>query len=81
MTLAQYLRDFGVSADAFAAEIGVTQPYVSRLCTGDRTPSVMVALAIERATGRRVLAATLSPEVAAVEVASLERQAQLETQA
>jgi transcriptional regulator with XRE-family HTH domain len=48
--LGRWLRDRGISQDAFAARVGATQSQISRIVRGDRGPGIELAVAIERAT-------------------------------
>jgi DNA-binding transcriptional regulator YdaS (Cro superfamily) len=45
----------------FAKRIGVSSAYLSQLLSGKRTPSLEVAVKIERETGGAVLAASWVP--------------------
>lgn len=48
--LAKWLEKNSKTQDELAEAIGVTQPYVSRLVSGERGPGLAVALAIEKFT-------------------------------
>lgn len=52
--LEAYLRANRIRQTDFAKEIGVRQPTVSRLAAGKITPSLSLAIAIERVTMRAV---------------------------
>lgn len=54
MTLAEYLRNTGLTHSAFASKLGVSQVTVSRWVTGRRFPDHKMILKIEDATGRKV---------------------------
>lgn len=56
--LATYLQTSGRRQADFAKDIGVGQPMVSKLVTNAVTPSLEVAVAIERATDGAVPAAS-----------------------
>lgn len=60
--LRTYLAAEGVTQVRFAEMIGVQQSMVSRLLKGKARPSLETAVAIERATGGAVPAATWVPE-------------------
>jgi transcriptional regulator with XRE-family HTH domain len=53
-TLPDYLSKHGLTQRAFAVRVGVDQSIVSRLCAGRMTPSLDLALRIERETGGAV---------------------------
>lgn len=68
MDIADLRKDLGLSQEAFAACLGLkSKGHLSQIERGEQTPSVRVALAIERISGGRVLAADLNPDVAMVE--------------
>jgi len=48
--LAAFLKSREIKQAAFAAKIGVTPGYLSALLAGKKTPSLTVAVAIQRAT-------------------------------
>ena len=48
--LRTYLSDRGITQEAFAATIGVTQATVSKLATGSIGPSLDLAIKIQKAT-------------------------------
>lgn len=61
MTLDEFLRTYehddgrtGLTATAFAAMAGLSQPQVSRLLKGHHNPSLATMDAIRRATGGKV---------------------------
>lgn len=56
MTLAEFLKENGETASAFASRTGISQPYVSRLISGERFPHREVIEAIWKATGGKVTA-------------------------
>lgn len=60
--LQAYLTSQGLRQADFAAAIGTTQAHISRLARGTAVPSLTLAVAIERATGGAVPAASLIPE-------------------
>jgi transcriptional regulator with XRE-family HTH domain len=71
MDITSLRKDLGLSLEAFAATIGLkSRGQVSDLEAGRRTPSVPVALAIERVSSGRIDAATLNADVALVRSAA-----------
>ena len=52
--LALYLTEYRIRQVDFASRIGATQSTVSRLVSGTATPSLDLAVRIERATGGAV---------------------------
>ena len=50
MTLAEYLRETGLSQQEFARRVGISQPTVSALLAGRRKPSLALMEKITRAT-------------------------------
>lgn len=64
MTLREYLFHNSIEQKSFAAQLGISMSMLSRIKTGDRKPSVDVAKRIERATGKKVTAASLLKEKA-----------------
>ena len=56
MTLNHYLKQSGTTEYAFAKQIGVTQPTISKLRRRVITPSLSLALAIDAATNGEVTA-------------------------
>lgn len=52
--LRQYLKREGITQVAFASTIDVTEPYLSQIVNGRRTPGMAVARRIKRATGGEV---------------------------
>lgn len=56
--LAAYLSETKTSQAKLAEEIGVSRAYMSELVGGTKTPSLFVAVAIERATEGRIKAAS-----------------------
>lgn len=62
MTLTAYLTTNEITQEQFARRIGRTQATISRLCLGERAPSIETAGLIERATGGAVPAAVWFPE-------------------
>lgn len=55
--LADFLTQTNTSQAKLADQIGVSRAYMSQLVGGIKTPSLSVAVAIERATGGRIKAA------------------------
>lgn len=53
-TLAQYLKAQSLTQAQFAAEVGLTQGYIARLCKGGAVPTLETASNIESATGGQV---------------------------
>lgn len=51
MKLAEYLAHENQTQAEFAARLGLTQGNVSKMCRGQRLPSLPLAAEIERATG------------------------------
>ena len=60
MTLAEYLRNHNITQADFGARINRSQAHVSRLVSGE-TPSLEVAVQIERETGGAVPAVSWVP--------------------
>lgn len=56
--LASYLKLHAIKQKDFARKIGVTDGYLSALISGSKTPSLAVAVTIERATGGAVPSAS-----------------------
>lgn len=56
--LKSYLQSRGIKQGEFAEAVGVQQATVSRLASGKLVPSLELAVAIERATNRAVLASS-----------------------
>ena len=52
--LQTYLKAHGISQEAFARKVGVTQPSVHRWLTGSAQPSKRIMLVIERETSGAV---------------------------
>lgn len=50
MTLDQWMEATGTSNTDLAKELGVSQPFVSRLRKGDRYPSLKIALRLSKIT-------------------------------
>lgn len=65
MTLADYLRNTGLTHSAFAAKLGVSQVTVYRWVTGRRFPDHKMILKVEEATNRKVKPADWFKERAA----------------
>lgn len=61
MKLADYLATMGLTDEAFASQVGISQSQVSRLKRGLSRPSWDSLVAIERATGGAVAAADFMP--------------------
>jgi transcriptional regulator with XRE-family HTH domain len=61
-TLHDYLSSRSISQKAFADAAGVDKSIISRLVRGEIRPSLDLAFAIERLTGREVLAESWSRE-------------------
>ena len=51
--LTEYLTTHGITQAAMAADVGVTQSALSKLCSG-KQPSLDLALRIERATSGQI---------------------------
>lgn len=62
-TLSTYLKANGVTQEAFAEQIGVSQAHIAKIC-GVKKPSLAVALRIERATDGAVPASSWIQEAA-----------------
>jgi len=58
MTLAEYLT--GQTATALAAKVGCEVSTITRIANGDRSPSIVLAVRIERATDGAVTVADLA---------------------
>lgn len=56
MTLSEYLAETKEKANDFAARADISQPYVSRLLSGERFPRPEMVERIEEATGGKVTA-------------------------
>ena len=71
MDIQSLRKELGLSLEAFAAAIGLkSRGQVSDLEAGNRSPSVPVALAIERLSGGRIPADSLNKDVALVRSAA-----------
>jgi DNA-binding transcriptional regulator YdaS (Cro superfamily) len=62
MKLSAYLGIEGRTAKALADLIGVPTSTVTRLARGERSPGLLLASKIERATGGEVTLADLTPQ-------------------
>ncbi len=60
MTLTEYLTTHRITAAQFAALIGRSKSFVSRIRTGDAAPSLETLQAIQRVTGGQVTPADFS---------------------
>ncbi len=60
MTLTEYLKTHRITATQFAALIGRSKSFVSRIRTGDAAPSLETLQAIQRITGGQVTPADFS---------------------
>lgn len=68
MDITALRKELGLSQEAFAARVGLkSKGHLSQIERGEQTPSVRVALEIERLSGGRIKAASLSADVALVE--------------
>lgn len=66
MTLAAYLKEYGLTDAKFAEMIGVSRVYITHLRTGKRTnPSNVIAAKIARVTDGKVPGSAWFPEVVA----------------
>jgi len=54
MTVADWLNESDTTQAALAAALGVSKAYVSMLSSGQRVPSLAVALRVQAATGGEV---------------------------
>lgn len=54
MTLTEYLTTHRITATQFAALIGRSKSFVSRIRTGDAAPSLETLQAVQRVTGGQV---------------------------
>lgn len=73
MEIAALRKELGLSLDGFAAAIGLkSRGQVHEIVSGSRTPSVPVALEIERLSEGRIPADTLNKDVALVRSFKLE---------
>ncbi len=61
--LAAFLKETGITQEALAAELGISQSHLSMLINGDRQPSLPLALRIVERT-RVPLESLLKPEPA-----------------
>jgi len=60
MTLADWLNENDTTQAALAAAVGMSKAYVSMLSSGQRVPSLAVALRVQAATGGEVTPADLA---------------------
>lgn len=68
MDIVSLRKELGLSQEAFAALVGLkSKGHLSDIERGNETPSVRVALEIERVSAGRVRASELNPDVAMVE--------------
>lgn len=51
LTLRRYLRQTKTTQLALAKRLGISQPYLNQILNGRRTPSLELAVDIERETG------------------------------
>lgn len=58
--LSRWLDQNGRTREWAAGKLGVTRPYIDKLCRGAATPSLDVAASIERLTGGGVVASSWS---------------------
>lgn len=49
--LAQWLKISGISGSDLAKRVGVSSPFLSRIATGTRQPSLTIAAKLARETG------------------------------
>ncbi len=56
--LAEFISKSGKTRSAFAEEIGISRSYLSEILSGNRRPSLELAVAIERKTSGAVLASS-----------------------
>ena len=61
MKLAEYLDQPNQTATALAAKVGCEVSTITRLAKGERSPSINLALRIERATSGIVTISELAP--------------------
>jgi len=69
MTVAELRKNLGLSLDAFAAKLGLSSRGYAHDIENGTTPSVRVALEIERLSDGQIDAAELNPDVARVRAA------------
>lgn len=50
MTLDQWMNEQGVSNAALARQVGVSRPFITRIRSGERQPSIVVAAKLVEAT-------------------------------
>lgn len=62
--LAEHISRSGMRQKEWAERFGISQPYLSDLLRGNRTPSLEVAVRIERETQGAVPAVSWIPEAA-----------------
>jgi transcriptional regulator with XRE-family HTH domain len=60
--LKAHIQDSGVSRDVWAERFGIGRSYLSLLESGQKTPSLPLAVRIERETGGAVPATSWIPE-------------------
>ncbi len=65
MTLSEYLKTNGIRQTRFAEKMGMSNSYLSQIVSGDRKPSLTLALRIQAETGGAVDLSTFgSPRTA-----------------
>lgn len=69
MTIAELRKEMGLSLEAFAAEVGLKSKGQMQLIEKGASPSVAVALRIEKLSDGRIQAAQLNPTIAMIEEA------------
>jgi transcriptional regulator with XRE-family HTH domain len=60
MSLAQAMKDRGLTDETLAAKVGVSRVFITRIRNGKRKPSINVAAKLEEHTG--ILAATFADQ-------------------
>lgn len=58
----EYILTSGQNRAAWADKLGVSRSYLSDILNGNKTPSLELAVKIERATGGVILAASWIPD-------------------
>ena len=68
LTIVELRKELGLSQEGFAEQVGLrSKGHLSQIERGNETPSVRVALEIERLSGGRIPAASLNADVALVD--------------
>tara|TARA_R110002020_G_scaffold474099_3_gene704524 strand:- start:663 stop:872 length:210 start_codon:yes stop_codon:yes gene_type:complete len=68
--LKDFLNSSGLSQRAFAEQVGIDPSYLSLLVSGQKRPSLKLAVSIEKATGGKVPCVSWVPDPTAAEDAA-----------